>query len=253
LSSPKASRRFRVDAIAPDASGVLDPGAAVHRHLRVLRAEPGFVVHLFDGRGVEVEAEIVAIDDDSTTLRVVSELLSEVESALDICLVQAIPVRSARMDTIVRQVTELGVQRIVPVIAERSQPAKGRPAPRERKAERWRRIAGSAAEQSRRSRVPRIDSPCPVTDVDWGSLPQPIFIAHRETIGAVAPLEDGTAELGATVMVGPEGGWTDGELEIAAAAGAQMLRLGPRMLRADTAGVVTITLLQYLWGDLRDG
>lgn len=265
MSRSEPSRRFRVDSVEPGDDGLLDPGAAVHRHLRVLRAAVGEAVLLFDGRGGEVRAEIATIDDDGARLRVIESVRREVESPLDTCLVQAVPVRAARMETIVRQLTELGVQRIVPVLAQRSQQANTKETARARKAERWQRIADSAAEQCGRTRVPRIDSPCPFDQLAWDTLPAPLLIADPGAPGAPgAPGGTRSPEAGnplsvardrapraATVMIGPEGGWTEAEVEAARAHGATPLQLGPRVLRADSAGVVAIALLQYLWGDLR--
>jgi 16S rRNA (uracil1498-N3)-methyltransferase len=255
----RTGRRFRVESIELDSQGVIDPGNGVHGHLRALRAAAGDVVFLFDGRGGEVEAEITAIDDDGATLRVISEVQAGRESDLDSCLVQAIPARSGRMETIVRQVTELGVCRIVPVIAQRSQQSKGEPAALERKADRWRRIADAAAEQSHRTRVPVIDRPCRFDGLAWETLPRPLFIMEPGAGGTVVGPGQGAAAVfdaasvpaAATVMVGPEGGWTVAEVDGVTSRGGSILQLGSRVLRADTAGVVAITLFQYLWGDLR--
>jgi 16S rRNA (uracil1498-N3)-methyltransferase len=251
-----------VETIEPDSQGVIDPGDGVHRHLRVLRAAAGEIVFLFDGRGKEVEAEITAIDDDAATLRVLGEVRAGVESRLDTCLVQAIPVRSGRMETIVRQATELGVHRIVPVIGQRSRQSKSKDAAQQRRAERWRRVADSAAEQCGRTRVPLIDSPCRFDELSWETLPRPLLIADPGASVAARGTHDGTpagtldaraTATAATVLVGPEGGWTGAEVEAVLTLGGETLQLGPRELRADSAGVVAITLLQYLWGDLRRG
>jgi 16S rRNA (uracil1498-N3)-methyltransferase len=261
-------RRFRVDSIVPDGAGLLDPGAAVHRHLRVLRAAAGDTVLLFDGRGGEARAEIATIDEHRVCLRAVQPVERAVESPLELCLVQALPARAVRMETIVRQVTELGVQRIVPVLAQRSQ-AKAGGAAQRRRAERWRRIADAAAEQCGRTRVPRIEDPCALAQLHWGSLPRPLLIADPGAVPGTSAIEapgggapDGTAKHppgwsaatappAATVMVGPEGGWAAEEVDAARVHGAAPLGLGPRVLRTDSAGVVAVTLLQARWGDLQ--
>jgi len=254
VSAADARRRFRVAALDTDADGILDPGRDVHRHLRVLRAAVGDEIYLFDGRGDEVRAAITSMDRDGTKVRVVDRVLRDVESPLVTCLVQAVPSRAARMETIVRQTTELGVGRIVPVIARRSQQSKASVAARRRLAERWRRVADSAAEQCGRTRVPEIGEPTLYADLDWADLPRPLLLAHPVAEGAKAaeaPVLAGRDRPGgATVLVGPEGGWSDDEIEAAVEQGAETLRLGPRVLRADSAGVVALSLLQYLWGDL---
>jgi 16S rRNA (uracil1498-N3)-methyltransferase len=241
-------RRFRVGSLEPDDAGLLHVEPAVWRHLRVLRSTRGDVVCLFDGFGGEVEAEIVAIDDLGASLRPLGSIHRQVESELDSCLVQAVPARWTRMDTIVRQVTEIGVRRVVPVLAERSQQARASAAALERRTERWRRVADAAAEQSRRTRVPAIDAPVPFKSLAWTSLPRPMFVAN---VGAMAS-DDVPPAKAVTILVGPEGGWSGEEIERATAQGAYTLYLGPRVLRADTAGAVALALFQYRWGDLAE-
>jgi 16S rRNA (uracil1498-N3)-methyltransferase len=237
-------------------------GAAVVRHLRVLRAAPGERVRLFDGEGREVEAEVVELGDHAGRARILeARAAASTESPLRCCLVQALPVRQARMDTIVRQITELGVSRIVPVIAERSQGERLGAAALQRRTERWRRIADAAAEQCGRARVPEIDPSCRYDDLDWDGLPRPLFIAtpepaeqaaaaDRTTIAATGVAAGAASAAAVTLMVGPEGGWSDAELATATRHGALPIGLGPRILRADTASVVAVALLQHRLGDL---
>lgn len=246
MSEKAARRRFRVDSVEPDAAGLIDLGAVRH-HLEVLRAAVGDVVYLFDGRGTEVEAEIRAFDTSGVSAAVRTRVTYESESDLECWLVQALPARPARMDSIVRQVTELGVDRIVPVVAERSQQTKASVTAMQRRTERWGRIAEAAAEQSRRTRVPDIEVPCAFGELEWECLPRPIFIADP----GASPVARDPAQVAISVLVGPEGGWTQPEVSTALAAGAQSFGLGPRVLRSDTAGVVAVTLFQALWGDLR--
>ena len=257
--SRPARRRFRVASLDAGVAGVVELGAAVVRHLRVLRAVPGDRVRLFDGEGREVEAEVVELADQAGRARILgAEAAARTESPLRCWLVQALPVRQARMDTIVRQITELGVSRVVPVIAARSQGGRLGVVALQRRTDRWRRIADAAAEQCGRARVPQIDAPCRYDDLDWDGLPRPLFIATPEPAEPAAAAADRTtiAATGAagvaavTLMVGPEGGWSDAELATAAGRGALPIGLGPRILRADTASVVAVALLQHRLGDL---
>ena len=261
--SRPARRRFRVANLEAGAAGVVELGAAVVRHLRVLRAAPGDRVRLFDGEGREVEAEVVELADHAGRARILGAgAAARTESPLRCWLVQALPVRQARMDTIVRQITELGVSRIVPVIAERSQGGRLGVAALQRRTDRWRRIADAAAEQCGRARVPEIDAPCGYDDLDWEGLPRPLFIAtpepaepaaaaaDRTTIDATGSAAGAAGAAAVTLMVGPEGGWSDAELATAAGRGALPIGLGPRILRADTASVVAVALLQHRLGDL---
>ncbi len=204
---------------------------------------------MFDGEGGEARAEIVAINRSSAALRLLAAIDKTVESSLDSCLVQAVTARPSRMDAIVRQVTELGVGRIVPVLAERSQRTAGGPAARARRGERWRRVAQAAAEQSGRTRVPAIDPVTVFDQLEWRSLPRPLFIAQPQA----PPASIVPAAAAVSVLVGPEGGWSVAEVEAAVAEGAEKFSLGPRTLRSDTAGPVAVALFQYLWGDLGHG
>ena len=260
--SEHVRRRFRVERLEAARDGFLEVSGGPVCHLEVLRAEPGDTVFVFDGHGREFEAEVVEIDPQRARLALRREVERAVESPLRCCLVQAVPARVPRMDTIVRQATELGVDRIVPVFAERSQHRKGQDKAA-RKAERWLRIADAAAEQSHRRRVPKIDPPCRFTDLSWPTLPQPILLGDPGVSGelpeatgkagvdaAVARGGDAESPTEATVLIGPEGGWSDAERGIAVSHGAVAIALGPRVLRADTAGVVALAILQQRWGDL---
>jgi len=174
--SERVRRRFRIERLEAAEDGFLEVTGGPVRHLEVLRAKPGDTVIVFDGRGREAEAELVEIGVDRARLLLRRDIQRSVESPLRCCLVQAVPARAPRMDTIVRQATELGVDRIVPVFAERSQHPKGQQKGAERKAERWRRIADAAAEQSQRRLVPDIDAPCRFAELPWPTLPRPMFI-----------------------------------------------------------------------------
>ena len=118
-----------------------------------------------------------------------------------------------------------------------------------RKAERWRRIASAAAEQSHRRIVPQIDTPCRYADLPWAELPGRLLLLDPGAEkGGWEQLEPGRSAVG--IMVGPEGGWSRSEVEAAVAHGVIAVPMGPRILRADTAGVVAIVLLQQRFGDL---
>ena len=238
-------RRFRVSSVKPDATGHIDLNT-IRRHLEVVRATVGDVIYLFDGCGTEVEAEISVFDGCAAVAAVRKQVSNDTESALECWLIQAIPARIVRMDTIIRQVTELGVYRIAPVFAERSQQSKAKLSATRRRASRWNRIAEAAAEQSCRTHVPKIDPPCAFSELDWKCFPQPMFVADPGKPPVARILEPNTVSL----LIGPEGGWTEREIDAALSVGAQPFGLGARVLRSDTAGVVAITLFQSLWGDL---
>lgn len=231
--------------LAPGAQVSL-PEAAAHHALRVLRLKVGESLILFDGRGGEWRAQIVGVGG---TVRVVLEEFSEreCESPLAITLVQALP-SSDKMDWVVEKSVELGVTAIHPVAAKRSVVK----LPAERMARRvthWNQIARAACEQCGRNRVPEVAS---VLD-----LPQYLAEAKRQNALCLqlAP-EDGIALRDlqrpagpVIVMVGPEGGWDAGEMQMARTAGFQPLRIGPRVLRTETAGAAVLAAMQAVWGD----
>ncbi len=247
--SSRVRRRLRVDGLPEDVEFVAVDGASL-KHLLVLRAKPGDQVYLFDGCGHEVEAELLEINTSGARLEVLRTVGEAMESPFDCWLIQALPVRLPRMDTIVRQVTELGVSRIVPVSAERSQ-VRGGGSGLAKKTERWRRIADAAVEQSRRQRVPTIDAPCEVTSLPWAELPELVLLLDPGADGDAWDRALSSAVGSVAVMVGPEGGWSSGEVAAGVDNGAVPVGMGPRILRADTAGVVAVALLQRALGDLR--
>jgi 16S rRNA (uracil1498-N3)-methyltransferase len=223
--------------------------------MRVMRLQPGDAVFLFDGAGAEFEGELMSIDGATAQVRILGPVASDAESPLRVVLVQAVPVKLPRMDTIVRQTTELGVARIVPVLTARGQIPAGGERTLARRVERWRRVAETAAQQCGRSVVPAVADTVAWRDLELSSLPRPLALFHGAGESAGAGWSDvgtGLASAGdaMTLMVGPEGGWSEEELATARAADAEVVNLGPRVLRADTAGAVAMSIAQWRWGDV---
>lgn len=231
--------------LAPGAQVDL-PEAAAHHALRVLRMKEGATMILFDGRGGEWLARIVGVGG---TVRVALQAFDEreSESPLDITLVQALP-SGDKMDWVVEKSVELGVTAIQPVAAKRCV-VKLSAERMARRVAHWNHIASAACEQCGRNRVPLV---APVLD-----LPQYLanakgqnalrLLLAPETGGALRDLA--RPALPTLFMVGPEGGWEEGEMQAAQAAGFQALRLGPRVLRTETAGAAVLAALQAVWGD----
>jgi 16S rRNA (uracil1498-N3)-methyltransferase len=224
------------------------PEAAAYHVARVLRLREGAAILAFDGSGSEYRCEILAVTGDRVLVRVGARTPGLPESPLRITLVQAVS-RSERMDWTLQKATELGVRTIVPVLSARSvvrldakQAA--------RKLRHWQAIVAGACEQCGRSVVPDVRSPLElgayIVDVPREaqrfvlSPTGPASLAGLTSVGARAEL-----------LIGPEGGLDDAELERAARAGFAPVRLGPRVLRTETAGIVALTVLQALWGDLQ--
>lgn len=236
-------RRFLVDGAALSTDFVELAAEQAH-HLRVMRLRAGETVTLFDGAGVEAIAEV--LDASAGTLRVIRRTAAATER-LRTCLIQAVPVKVQRMDLIVQQATELGVSRLVPVCSERGQLPGGGLGSLTRRHARWQRIAATAAKQCGRSVLPVIDLPAPMVGCDLQQLPRPhlLLSAGGESMAAAAVAD------AVSLFVGPEGGWSEAERARLVQEGALPVGLGPRTLRADTAGAAALALAQYLWGDLR--
>ena len=222
------------------------PAEAAHHALKVLRVGAGDTAILFDGRGGQWRA---TLHPAGKTLRAVLAAFEEhdPEPPLALTLVQALPAGD-KMDFVVQKAVELGVVRIQPVAAKRSViRLSGERA--ERRVEHWRNIAIAACEQSGRNRVPSV---APILD-----LPQYLGIAARENAlrfvcapGVAGSLRDlCRPDVPVSLLVGPEGGFEDGELLAAHAAGFSPLRLGPRVLRTETAGLGAVAAMMALWGD----
>lgn len=217
---------------------------------RVLRLPAGTPVVLFDGRGGEYEATIASVSRREVAVAVGAHRSVERESPLAVTVAQGIS-RGERMDHVVQKTTELGAAAIVPLICERGvvRLDEKRAAAR---LEHWQRVAVGACRQCGRNRLPEI---APITALeDWLATP-PVGLRLVLTPRADDRLTD-FAPAGATVadpvtlLVGPEGGLTDQETAAAASAGFRRVRLGPRILRTETAAVAGVTALQTLWGDL---
>jgi 16S rRNA (uracil1498-N3)-methyltransferase len=224
------------------------PDAAAYHVFRVLRLRPGAPLVLFDGSGADYRCEIAAIDGERVLVSVGERSAGLRDSPLRITLVQAVS-RSERMDWTLQKATELGVRCIVPVLSARSV-VRLDERQADRKLRHWKSIVAGACEQSGRSTLPEVRSPL---DLDR-------FLADSQREGQRLVLSPGgpaslagLASMAAAVelLIGPEGGLDDAEIEAATRAGFSPVRLGPRVLRTETAGIVALAVLQAMWGDLQ--
>lgn len=243
-------RLTRVHVPGPLAAGArhaIDGDAANHI-ARVLRLAPGAALIVFDGSGGEYAARIEAVRKGAVVVAVEERLAAERESALCLTLAQGVS-RGERMDWVVQKATELGVTRIIPVLTERTV-VKLDAKQSERRLLHWRGIAVAACEQSGRAHIPDISAPQTLRDFLARSREERatrvlLSPAGQARIGDLT-LEDG----GMLVLIGPEGGLAEAEQQAAVAAGFVPVRLGPRVLRTETAAVAALTLLQHRFGDL---
>lgn len=243
-------RVTRVHVAAPLASGaeVLLEGSAADHVGRVLRLRAGAAIVVFDGRGGEYAAEIVSIGRPGVRIAIGPHQPVERESALEITLVQGIS-RGERMDLIVQKATELGACRIVPFEAERSV-VRLDDSTRPRRLAHWNAVAVGACEQCGRNRLPRVEEPCGLD----AALARVAGVARRVLLDPLA--EVGFAKLlpagiaSVAVLIGPEGGLAPAERAAAFTAGFVGCRLGPRVLRTETAAIAALAALQAIAGDL---
>lgn len=223
-------------------------GAAAEHITRVLRLGPGDPVTLFNGDGLDYPSRISSLRRGSAEVDVEGTATARAESPLALTLVQGIA-RSERMDLVVQKATELGVTAIQPVLTARSV-VKLDAAARAKKLGHWRGIAIAACEQSGRARVPSVAEPLALPQ--WLQQPTPagalsLLLAPDAGRSLVATAAGARAAL---LLVGPEGGLEESERDAALAVGYLACRLGPRVLRSETAAVAALTVLQSVAGDL---
>jgi 16S rRNA (uracil1498-N3)-methyltransferase len=223
------------------------PQAAAHHAARVLRLNVGDPVVLFNGEGGESSGQIHVITKSRVAVRIGARLAREAESPVAISLVQGLSARE-RMDFTVQKAVELGVTEIFPVETRRSvmRLAQERA---ERRVEHWQNLAISACEQCGRNRVPVIH---PVSGLaDWLGA-HPSTQAELRVIlsaGAAMRLRDLSPATRVQLLAGPEGGFTPEEVELAQACDFTAVRLGPRILRTETAAIAALAAIHTLWGD----
>ncbi len=227
------------------------------RHITtVLRLGPGDLVVAADGRGRDYTVRIERLGP-GVVGTVVAVTDSRAESPLALTLLQGIP-KGDRMEAIVRAATELGVVRVLPVIAERTV-VRLEAARWHERARRWQRVAREAAKQCGRAVIPTVEAPRPLPeglDLAGADLRLCLWEGDAPPLDAVLAAGLG-APRSAAVLVGPEGGLARAEVEQAARRGWRAARLGPRILRCETAGPAVLAVLQARYGDLagpaRDG
>jgi 16S rRNA (uracil1498-N3)-methyltransferase len=222
------------------------PPAVAHHAERVLRLSPGDVLTLFNGQGGEFPARVIALGK-LPKAELGAHEPGERESLLSITLVQSLA-SGDKMDWVLQKAVELGASRIVPVASQRSVVRlSGERA--EKRVEHWRQIAASACEQCGRNRLPEVAELKNLL-AHMAQTPEPDTLRLILAPGAETRLSDLPRPGAVELLVGPEGGFTEDEVLAAQVAGYRAIRLGPRILRTETAGLAALTALQLLWGDL---
>jgi 16S rRNA (uracil1498-N3)-methyltransferase len=239
--------RVHVDAALAAGGRVRLADTAAAHVTRVLRLGVGDAVTLFNGDGADYPARVSDVGRGTVEAEVTGRTAARAESPLAVTLVQGIA-RTERMDLVLQKATELGVAVILPVATVRSV-VRLDAAGGARKLGHWRGIAIAACEQCGRARVPQIAEPR--TFESW--IAEPSLAGARLLLSPEAEAPLASAARGATtveLLVGPEGGLTDAERNTALAAGFRACRLGPRILRSETAAIAALAVLQSTAGDL---
>lgn len=232
--------------LAAGASIALPDGVARHA-VRVLRLGEGDRVTLFAGDGGEYEAEIVSVARDRVVVEVGPRQEVDREPPFRLVLVQALQAAD-KMDLTVQKATELGVARVVPVASRRSVVRlDGERA--QRRIDHWRQVAVSACEQCGRNRVPEVDGVESLTAYLGRPAEPGILRLMLDPAGAVGLAGLPAPAAGVELLVGAEGGLDPQEAADAARAGFRPLRLGPRILRTETAGLAALAAIHARWGD----
>jgi 16S rRNA (uracil1498-N3)-methyltransferase len=224
------------------------------RHLRdVLRLRAGANVNVFDGAGAEFSCAVEKIGKSETVLEILAKVNSRApESGLDLSLAVAL-LKGEKFDLVVQKAVELGVNKLIPLKTARADVKIKDAKDAEKKIERWRRIALEAAKQCGRARLMKIEAPLAFEEFLKNSATQSgeTFILFSERGGDDADFAALKPAKKMTAAIGAEGGWEDAEIERARAGGFQIITLGGRVLRAETAAISIAAVLQHRFGDLK--
>ncbi len=225
------------------------PKDKAHYLTRVHRLKNRDPLLAFDGVACEYAAELVVDKGMPVRLAVGNCVRRESAPRLHLTLAQGLP-KQGKLETIIQKATELGVCAIAPFASRFGLPRIPRSGA-EVKLQRWRTIAEEACRQCGRIRLPQILAPQPFERLIEQAAGQTVWLADEHKRGTVlTELCKDPAPPELTLIVGPEGGFHEGEVAQAQAAGAQLVSLGPRILRTETAGPALLAIVQTLWGDM---
>ena len=222
-------------------------GTDVKYLTHVLRSSLGDEITLLDGTGKGYKGKIASINKNKIEVQIKEAIKMETESSIDITLAQGIP-KAEKMEIVIQKTTELGIKNIVPLITQRSVVKTKSPV----RLERWAKIAISSAQQSGRSKVPLIDGITGYREfLSHGFSGTGLIFYEGENKRGLKELLRGLKSVKEiTFLIGPEGGFTNEEVELATRRGFTPVGLGPRILRTETAAITALSILQYELGDI---
>ncbi|MDV3428683.1 MAG: 16S rRNA (uracil(1498)-N(3))-methyltransferase [Bacillota bacterium] len=227
-------------------------GDDVKHIYKVLRLTKGEKISINNLNGKEFIGEIADVTKEKVTVKILEQQEVYSESSIDIHLYQGMP-KASKMDGIVQKGTELGVNRIIPlwtkrVISRREEASKS-------KADRWRKIAIEACKQCKRSKIPEIEQGIDMKELylrlkSYDLIMVPYENSENYGIKAVKEKLKDKEIKNIAIIIGPEGGFEEDEIEKLKALGGEIVTLGKRILRTETAGIITSAVIQYEFGDL---
>lgn len=228
--------------------GVLDGPDARHI-VKVLRLSPGDPLTLTDGMGTDFSGRILACDRKQVVVELTDPRESETESSLSLTVCSGM-LKHQKMDEVIQGLTQIGISRWIPFFCERSVPSPDEKS-LSRRMQRWQTIAGETIKQCRRSRVVVISRPLPLADIlDMGGAYEHRIAFWEQGGDPLSRLTPMSGTNRALILIGPEGGFSEPEIQAAAEKGFIPYSLGPRILRAETASLCGAALVQHRLGDM---
>ncbi|WCN11114.1 16S rRNA (uracil(1498)-N(3))-methyltransferase [Marinomonas mediterranea] len=239
--------RIYVDIDLTEHTEIILPDSAFQHCCKVLRLKEGHAIILFNGDGGEYDATLYNVQKRAASAQLTTYRVLENESPLKVTIGQSLS-RGERMDYAIQKAVESGVFRIQPLFSERCE-VKLQEDRMEKRLKHWQQVAISATEQCGRGVVPKILEP--INLLDWVEKCNEMLkiTLHHHSAKPIHDFER-PPENSIALLIGPEGGLTDIEVEKASLFGFQSIALGPRVLRTETAPVVALTTLNLMWGDL---
>jgi len=243
--------RIRLNSTPQHGADVTLSAAQAHYVARVLRLQAGDIIAAFDGAGHEWRLRLTRVSGKQVQADIIASQLADTTALAPVILGQALP-KSAKMDVIVEKCSELGLTTLVPLYTERTV-VRETPERLPTRLARWQRIAEAAAKQCGRHTLLDVQAPQSLGDFcrHYHPIAAKILCWEGERQGGVRQLLESLRDAGSyVVLIGPEGGWTNAEVELARTHGFVPVSLGPRVLRTETAAIAITSLIRYSRGDL---
>jgi len=241
-----SSHRFFIPEDWITRNTVVITGRLVHRLRNVLRLRAGAHIIVLDDTGWEYEVELKTVENDEIEGAVLNRNLAAGEPRTKMTLCQAL-LKGSNFELVLQKCTEVGVSEFVPMLCERCVAGE----PDSKRLDRWKSIIIEAAEQSKRGNLPVLQNVTPFNDACNSTSGLSLIPWEGEAIqgiGDILKTNQNAAKV--SIFVGPEGGLSPGEIELARSRGIIPVSLGPRTLRAETAGLVAATITLYEFGDI---